>query len=459
MIDTLPDDVLLEIFEFYLDEAFSEDGWHALVHVCQRWRNLVFGSPRRLDLQLRCTEKRPVREMLDVWPALPIAISGNGYNGFSTSGADNIAAALECNDRVCVFDLWGDLTSILSRSAVAIQKPFPVLLNLNLRSNKEWVPPLSDSFLGGSAPLLRSIRLDSVPFPGVRKLLSTTSDLVHLGLWDISSSGHISPETMVMSLSSLTQLKSLYLGFQSRPGSESQHSSPQTCVLLPNLTHFCFQGANEYLEELVAHIDAPLLHYVRIILFNEHSFDISELPQFINRSEKFTSLNTTTADLTFSKNSIELTVSLQTETVGGIRLALCISCKESIGPPASLSHVFGSSLPPLSTSERLDIRVEGNWRRLSQWEYALENIEWTDLLRPFTAVKDLYLVEGVALRLAPALKDVAEGRVNDVLPALQNVFFEGLQPTGPVQEAIGRFASARQLSSHPIVIHPWERRW
>ena len=425
--------------------------------MCQRWRNLVFASPRRLDLQLRCTQKRPVREMLDIWPALPIVISGNG---FPTSGGDNITAALERNDRVCVIDLWGDLTTILSRSAAAIQKPFPVLFDVDLRSNGEWVAPVSDSFLGGSAPSLRSIRLDAIPFPGIRKLLSSANDLVHLDLWDIPDSGYISPEMMLVSLSSLTQLKTLGLEFhspRSRPSIESRHSSPQTRVFLLNLTHFWFQGVIEYLEDLVAHVDAPLLHSVRITLFNELSFDVSELPQFINRSEKFTSLNTTRADLTFSKNTVELTLSPQTETVDGIRLTLSISCKESFWPPVSLSHVFGSSLPPLATSERLNIRVEGNWRRLSQWEYALENVEWIDLLRPFTAVKDLYLFEEVALRLAPALEEVAEGSVNDVLPALQNVFFEGLQPTGPVQEAIGRFASARQLSSHPIAVHPWER--
>jgi hypothetical protein len=208
------------------------------------------------------------------------------------------------------------------------------------------------------------------------------------------------------------------------------------------------------LEGLVAYIGAPLLHSVTITLFNQLAFDISELPQFINRSEKFSSLNTTTADLTLSKNSVELTLSPQTETVDGIRLTLGILSKESFWPPVSLSHVFGSSLP-LSTSERLDIRVPGNWSRLSQTEY--KNIEWIDLLRPFTAVKNLYLFEEVALRLAPALEEVAEGSANNVLPALQNVFLEGLQPTGPVQEAIGQFASARQLSSHPIAVHPWER--
>ena len=364
--------------------------------------------------------------MLDTWPDLPIVISGNGYPTF---GAHNITAALERNDRVRAINLWGDPTAILLRSATAIKKPFPALQNMDLLSDNEWTLVLSDSFLGGSAPRLQSIRLDSIPFPGIQKLLSSTSDLVRLDLWNIPDSGYISPETMVTSLSSLTQLKTLYLGFyspRSQLGLESRHSSPQTRVFLLNLTHSSFQGMIKYLEGLVAHFDAPLLHSFRIVLFNERSFDISEIPQFINRSENFRSLNTSRADLGFFKDSVGLAFSPQTETADGITLTLGISCRESYRPLSSLSHVFGSSLPPLATSERLDIRVGGHTSQLPQWRYDIRNIQWLDLLRQFTAVKNLYLSEEVALFVAPALEEVAEGSFNNVLPSLQNIFFEEL---------------------------------
>ena len=56
-IDILPDDVLLEIFDFYMIiPSYTGNprykAWQSLVHVCRRWRILVFGSPRRLDLRL-----------------------------------------------------------------------------------------------------------------------------------------------------------------------------------------------------------------------------------------------------------------------------------------------------------------------------------------------------------------------------------------------------------------------
>ena len=82
-IDALSDDVLLEIFKIHLEENHSfwspgipihEDLWFTLVHVCHRWRCLVSASPRTLDLKMLCTSNRPVKKMLDAWPALPIVI-------------------------------------------------------------------------------------------------------------------------------------------------------------------------------------------------------------------------------------------------------------------------------------------------------------------------------------------------------------------------------------------------
>lgn len=73
-----------------------------------------------------------MRETLDVWPALPIVIFGGGLST-STSGADNIIAALQQNDRVCELGLWDITSSQLERIAAAMQEPFPVLTSLELQ--------------------------------------------------------------------------------------------------------------------------------------------------------------------------------------------------------------------------------------------------------------------------------------------------------------------------------------
>jgi hypothetical protein len=59
-ISMLSDDVLLEILDFFQKnhdpapppEALPEAvwDWHVLVHVCHKWRQVVFASPLRLHL-------------------------------------------------------------------------------------------------------------------------------------------------------------------------------------------------------------------------------------------------------------------------------------------------------------------------------------------------------------------------------------------------------------------------
>jgi hypothetical protein len=98
----LPDEVLLAIFDLLVDESRSAgkkeiEAWQSLVHVCQQWRRVVFGSPRRLNLRLVCTSKTPVRDMLTIWPAFPLFIMASVVD---TSGVNNIIAVLEHRDRV-----------------------------------------------------------------------------------------------------------------------------------------------------------------------------------------------------------------------------------------------------------------------------------------------------------------------------------------------------------------------
>jgi len=83
----------------------------------------------------------------------------------------------------------------------------------------------------------------------------------------------------------------------------------------------------------------------------------------------------------------------------------------------------------------------------------MEDTQWLDLLHPFTSVKDLVLSEDSVPFVAPALQELSGERVTEVLPALQNLFFTGPKPSGPVKEALGKFIAARQLSGCPVTVH------
>ena len=303
----LPDVVLLEVFDSYLSGIGSWQ-WQTLVHVCRKWRTVVFGSPRRLKLRLFCFERTSVRKIMDVWPQfLPISVSV-----FAREWAVyNIIAALRLNDRVCCVNLSEVPRSKLEMILAEMQQPFPALTFLQLGFQDEWetvqwpfvpltrlqlgieeetAPVVSTSFLGGSAPLLQSLILTYLPFPGLPNLLLSTTRLVRLVLRRIPYSAYISPEAMVTCLASLTRLECLIIEFESPrflPDPESRRPPPQTRTLLPVLTILHFQGVVEYSEDLVARIDAPLLENLAVTFFHQDIFHTAQLTQFISRTPRF----------------------------------------------------------------------------------------------------------------------------------------------------------------------------
>src|SRR6267154_4411909 len=289
----LPDDVLLKISDFYVDEEEASlhvlrfqtvQKWITLSHVCRRWRSVVFQSPRRLNLRLVCTSTTPARDTLDIWPPLPLII--HSYED-EPGEVDNTIAALERNDRVCQIRL--SLPSLeFEYVTAAMNKPFPELTYLYLRRIDDKPGPiLPDSFLGGSAPRLQYLSLRNIPFPGLPKLLLSATHLVNLVLHNIPSSGYIPPEAMATSLSALTSLDPLRLWVRSpqpRPALESRRPPPLTRAILPSLTRIKFKGASEYLEVILARINAPRLDNLRITFFNEIIFDTPQLFQLISRT-------------------------------------------------------------------------------------------------------------------------------------------------------------------------------
>jgi hypothetical protein len=70
-------------------------------------------------------------------------------------------------------------------------------------------------------------------------------------------------------------------------------------------------------------------------------------------------------------------------------------------------------------------------------------------------VKNVYVFKAFSQCISSALQDLVGERMTDVLPALESLFLEGFQHSGPVQEAIGQFVAARQLLGHPVDISPW----
>ena len=428
------------------------DGWHDLVHVCHRWRCLVFASPRHLDLRLLCTSRRPVGKSLDIWPGLPIVVQDNTKTP-RLSGGTNIIAALLQHNRVYKIEINAIPMSLLMNFMV-MKGPFPVLTDLELRSNDEAAPVLPDFFLGGVAPRLQSLKLQRIPFPSLPRLLFSATDLVTLHLFEIPQSGYVSPVGIVTALSMLTRLKSLHLDFhpsQRWASVESRRRLPLERIVLPALTEFYLWSDSEYMEDMVSRIDIPLLNSARIAFSSQSNSNTPLLRDFISRTEVFEELHR--AKLAISRDSVHLTLSQPDKRPDDKMLKLRFSCNAQ-SPFPVLVQVCNSLLPPLPTLEHLEIFAGQLYWRLNM----IENAQWLGLLRPFSSVKDLVLFDDLVKHFAPALKELTGDRVSEVLPALQNLFLKGSCPSAPpqrVQEDIEQFVATRRLSAQPVVLHYW----
>lgn len=442
----LPDAPLLLIFDCYLYKYGGIEAWRTLVHVCQKWRSLVFGSPTRFNLRLICTARRPVREMLGIWPPLPIVIFPHGLSEISILAADNIIAALEQNDRIHRVELWEVSSSLLNKALAVMQgqsRAFPILTHLDIRCDEDEIAPVvSDWFLGGFAPRLRKLSLDHISFPGLSKLLSSAFDLVEISLWSIPHSGYISPKVMADCLSALNKLESLWLSYessQSCPDRESRRPSPQTRFVLPSLTHFEFKGASDYLEDFVARIDAPSLDQLDIGFFHQLTFDTPQLAQFVSRTPKLETYDE--ARVAFSS----VGVTFRPIVDRGLRLE--ISCKQQNWQLSSLAQVCSASVPRtfITAVEHLYICEIGHLRPC--WDQDIGNTQWLELLRSFTGLKNLYLSQRIVPHMVPALQ--VEEIATEVSPTLQNVCLE--RPSKKIQEAVEQV-----LSSQRIAVHDWD---
>ena len=484
-VNILPDDVLLHIFHFdqaiYLHEFDSARNrhpdmlflrhswdWRRLSDVCRRWQSVVFASPNFLNLRLICNlatrAALPSMEFLRLYPPLPI-ILGNMVD-FPLPDNQYFDPAIMHHNRVCEIHFFHLSSSQLQRLASAMQEQLPALTHLMLDVEPYYnpsPPALPDGFLGGSAPSLQSLKFHSIPFPARPKLLLTAPNLVELTLIRIPHNGYFPPEAIAAGLAVSANLKSLTIQFESplsRPDRARRRPPPPMRSALPALTQFDFRGVSEYLEDLVTWIDAPSLVSISVTFFNQLIFNIPQLTQFMRRTPKFGTINE--ANVYFNPGDISVRSSLSTQTSGeGFHLS--ILCEELDWQLSSLAQVLSGSSSFLPTYMVEHLRVFC-WRRNSEPDWLDVEIEqWLEICHLFIAVKNLHISKRFMENVGSTLLQEPVGEIlTDSLPALESLFLEEHQRSGPVQEAIEKFVAARAHSGRPITVSQWDRgenRW
>ncbi|KAH8999859.1 hypothetical protein EDB86DRAFT_3075531 [Lactarius hatsudake] len=451
-IEALPNEVLLEVFDCHrlltLDSASSGLWeWHRLAHVCRNWRAIVFASPHRLDLRLVYTYAKPVRESVDCWPALPIVI-WYPTERLVPEDEGNVVAALRYPDRICEINLTVT-RSLLAKSFVLLRAPFPALERLRLRSQDTMRSLiLPTAFLGGAAPRLRDIHLDSTAFPMLPQVLLSAHELVSLRLDDIPNSGYISPEFFATGLSVTTRLEYLKISFLPPILQRNTASSTRAHAVLPALTDFQFRGDVDYLENLVTKIDAPALERFTVTLFEQSRFNIPQLSKFIGRTRTLRSPHQTSIEVSEAEIVVTHDFRLSSPSPSSGNFKLQVLYEEEDLQMATLVHISRQLFASLASPEWLDVAASSDlfvWRDPGE----ADAVQWLEFLRLFPGVKKLEVSSTLASIIASAFEQVT--RTLDILPLLSELHIGGSQAS--MSSSIEGFAAVRERSGHPVSVH------
>lgn len=307
---------------------------------------------------------------------------------------------------------------------------------------------LPTAFLGGAATRLRDIHLESTVCPMLPRVLSFAHELVSLRLDNIPISGYISPDFLATGLAATTRLKHLVILFlpPMLKNMRITASSPQNRAVLPALTDFQFRGDVDYLENLVTRIDAPSLEKFTATLFEQSSFDIPHLSQFISRAKAFrsphhTSIELSDAEITFTH---DFHLSPASRSSGNFKLH--VSCDELDLQMPTLVHISRQLTALFASPEQLDVAADlYPWRDPSQ----ADSTQWLEVFHLFPDVKRLRVSSSLVFIIASTLEQ-ATG-TSDVLPSLLELHLGGSRDS--MLSSVERFVTERESSGYPVSVH------
>ncbi|KAI9451044.1 hypothetical protein BJY52DRAFT_1419288 [Lactarius psammicola] len=441
-MEKLSDEVLLSIFHCYLDA--SPQFWLRLVHICRKWRHIIFASRRALHIRLFCAHGTPVLNTLHYWPALPIVVQYGGSLALdppAPEDEDNIMAALKQSDRVSSISLT--VTTSLLEKLSAIERPFSQLEDLVLLSRDSMLQTLPSAFRWG--PRLRSLHSTRIAFPELLQLLHSSRNLVDLQLHEVINPWHLSPEALTDALSGVPQLQSLSLHLLSTADYIALDLAPPPLpggrVVLPVLTRLDFRGSAQYLEGLLTRIDSPCLQVwdIKVTLFNEFIFDPSKLSEFINRIGLQKSH--LRADILSSERAISISF---TRPEAPSRLELQVSFKTSA---LQLEHMV-QICKGLSTFLRGVEHLRISATQPSPGKDNSVHKEWIKLICLFRGAKWVHVAGDHPTNILRALQ-----LRKRPLPALRELYIAQPGPRhAPLREAVVSFMTERRLFGRPIAV-------
>ncbi|KAH9000191.1 hypothetical protein EDB92DRAFT_1939932 [Lactarius akahatsu] len=282
-IGKLSDEVLLNIFRYYLD-VFHDFGPGLCIYVAN-------GDKSYLRLNR-------------------LYVFDCSYGGSTAldppppEDEDNIMAALKQSGRIIFISLT--VSRRFGEMFLAIKGLFSELEDLVLLSQDGVLPlTLPSTFRWG--PRLRRLHLTRITFPELPQLLCPSRNLVDLQLHGVFNALRLSPEVLRGALSGMTQLRALSLHFLPIASFVCVTSPSRERVVLPALTRLNYRGMSQYSEGLVVGMYAPRLRDVEITFFDEFLFSVPKLRELIGQMKM--QRPCIRADILFSGNYSLVTLS------------------------------------------------------------------------------------------------------------------------------------------------------
>ena len=418
-IDKLSEDILVEIFDAYrqLFESNpnyeniwnSRDGWFKLTHVCRSWRRLVHLSPFRLHVHLLLTPRRSSKAiMLRNLPPFPILV--HYQRAKWTKREMGLAlAAIGHHGRVRGISLERRPSRDMAEIYKALNRPFPDLETLEICSNyglSSVIIPAT--FLLGSAPCLRRLKLEHVDPRCLSPLLSTVSGLVELSLLIGIPPDTLPEESFIANLQRMSCLRRLALelryhhtiiGYSPQPPSRTGDIVP-----LPSLTQLVFYGQHVYLEALMAVLGAPSLQHLSVgVLDATNTISIPHLCRFIcDTDHQFREFH---LDVTDNRLGIVADSEMCSKFI------YLKPFKIIIPGPVSLEEICNRLSGPLATVETLTMV----WQVIGE----RRSVKWRKIFNHTRRLKFILVPWQVALDVVHSFQQDGQGLDMELLPDLE----------------------------------------
>lgn len=354
--------------------------------------------------------------MLAHSPPFPLVIDHD--QNITVEDEEGVMIALRHRDRVRHIYLSLPASN-LQKLITAITAEFPRLEYLYIspptEHNTHLILPTTFQ-----APHLRHLILNHFASPIESPLLTTTVGLVTLVLWWIHPSTYLHPDHLLQPLSHLLQLETLEIGFRSpvpKHDIERQlsHMPITTQVTLPNLHWFAFWGISAYLEAFLPQMNTPLLETLNIHYFNQLSFSVPRLLQFMTTTENLTF---SSVRILFYHEAVAVFVYPHVEA-RLVNFNVEVTCKHLDWQVSAMAQIVNNLRSSFHAVE--DLALDHRVHTLSsEMHNQADRTHWRQLLGSFRNVKTLSVHRGIVGELSRSLRLDGEPAL-EVLPELQEL--------------------------------------